>query len=137
MNDDRGINVSEEIGHAVDSTLDEAASVGGRIRDKSNELGRKAVASIDDRRVNVADGLEGAARGLHSRADAIAGGGERVSRATHEVADKVESASHYVRDKDAKEMLADVESMVRRHPTRSLLAVLAVGYLAGRALRRD
>lgn len=137
MTNDRGINLDTEIGNAVDSTLDEAANVGGRIRDKGNELGRKAVASIDDRRVNVAAGLEGAARGLHNGADSIAGGGERVSRATHEVAEKVEHASQYFRDKDAKEMLSDVESMVRRHPTRSLLAVLAVGYLAGRALRRD
>jgi ElaB/YqjD/DUF883 family membrane-anchored ribosome-binding protein len=137
MGHDSGINVGDEIGNVVDSTLDDAASVGGKIREKSNELGRRAVRSIDDRRVGVADGLEGAARGLHNKADAIAGSGERVSRATHEVADKVESASHYVRDKDAKEMLADVESMVRAHPTRSLLAVLAVGFLAGRALRRE
>lgn len=137
MTNDRGINLSEGIGKTKDSTLDEAADVGGRIRDKGNELGRRAVASIDDRRGSVADGLEDAARSLHSKADSIAGGGERVSRATHEVAEKVENASRYVRDKDAKEMLADVESMVRAHPMRSLLAVLAVGFLAGRALRRD
>ena len=137
MSHDSGINVGEDIGNAVDSTLDDVSNVDGKIREKGNELGRKAIATIDDRRINVADGLEGAARGLHSKADSIAGGGERVSKATHEVADKVENASRYIRDKDAKDMLADVESMVRAHPTRSLLAVLAVGYLAGRALRRD
>ena len=137
MSHDSGINVGEEIGNAVDSTLDEVSNVSGKIREKGSELGRRAVASIDDRRVGVADGLEGAARGLHNKADSIAGSGERVSRATHEVADKVENASRYIRDKDAKDMLADVESMVRAHPTRSLLAVLAVGFLAGRALRND
>ena len=137
MSHDSGINVGEDIGNAVDSTLDDVSNVTEKIREKGSELGRKAVASIDDRRINVADGLEGAARGLHSKADSIAGGGERLSRSTHEVADKVENASRYIRDKDAKDMLADVESMVRAHPTRSLLAVLAVGYLAGRALRRD
>ena len=137
MSHDSGINVGEDIGNAVDSTLDDVSNVGGKIREKGNELGRKAIATIDDRRINVADGLEGAARGLHNKADSIAGGGERVSKATHEVAEKVENASRYIRDKDAKDMLADVESMVRAHPPRSLLAVLAVGYLAGRALRRD
>ena len=137
MSHDSGINVGEDIGNAVDSTLDDVSNVGGKIREKGKELGRKAIATIDDRRINVADGLEGAARGLHNKADSIAGGGERVSKATHEVAEKVENASRYIRDKDAKDMLADVESMVRAHPTRSLLAVLAVGYLAGRALRRD
>jgi ElaB/YqjD/DUF883 family membrane-anchored ribosome-binding protein len=140
MNHDSGINVgdvSDQIGNAMDSTLAEASSVSGKIREKGSELGRKAVARIDERRVGVADGLEGAARGLHNRADSIAEGGERVSRVTHEVADKVDNAARYVRDKDAKDMLANVESMVRAHPTRSLLAVLAVGYLAGRAFRRD
>lgn len=137
MSHDSGINVGDEIDKVIDSTRDEAASVADKIRDKGSELGRKAVRSIDDRRVSVAEGLEGAARGLHNKADSIAGGGERVSKATHEVADKVENASRYIRDKDAKDMLADVESLVRAHPTRSLLAVLAVGYLAGRALRRD
>lgn len=134
MSHDSGLHVGEDIGNAVESTLDD---VTGKIREKGSELGRKAVASIDDRRVAAADSLEGAARGLHNRADAIAGGGEKVSKVTHEVADKVENASRYIRQNDAKDMLSDVESMVRAHPTRSLLAVLAVGYLAGRALRRD
>jgi hypothetical protein len=134
MNHHSGSSVGEDIGEAVDSTIDD---VTGTIRQKGNELGRRAVATIDERRVGVADGLEGAARNLHTKADSIAEGGERVSKAAHGVAEKVDNASRYIRDKDAKDMLADVEAMVRNHPTRSLLAVLAVGYLAGRALRRD
>ena len=130
MTGESGPHVGEDIGNAVESTLDDVA---GRIREK----GRKAVASIDGRRIAAADGLEGAARGLHDKADAIAGGGERLSKVTHEVADRVDGASRYIREKDARDMLADVESIVRAHPTRSLLAVLAIGFLAGRVLRRD
>ena len=130
MTGESGPHVGENIGNAVESTLDDVA---GRIREK----GRKAVASIDGRRMAAADGLEGAARGLHDKADAIAGGGERLSKVTHEVADRVDGASRYIREKDARDMLADVESIVRAHPTRSLLAVLAIGFLAGRVLRRD
>ena len=137
MSHDSGTNVHDGDGREVDSLVNEAGAVGSKLREKGNELGRKAAASIDTRRAEVAAGLESAARGLHTRADAIASGGERMSKATHEMADKVDSASHYVRDKDAKDMFSDVEAMVKRHPTRSLLAVLAVGYLAGRALRRD
>ena len=134
MSHDSGSHVGEDIGEAVDSTLND---VTGTIREKGSELGRRAVASIDDRRLGVADTLEGAARTLHTKADSLAQGGERASKAAHGVAEKVDNASRYIRDKDAKDMLADVEHMVRNHPTRSLLAVLAVGYLAGRALRRD
>ena len=130
MADESGRHVGQDIGNAVESTLDDVA---GRIREK----GRKAVASIDGRRIAAADGLEGAARGLHDKADSIADGGERLSKVTHEVADRVDGASRYIREKDARDMLADVESIVRAHPTRSLLAVLAIGFLAGRVLRRD
>ena len=137
MSHDSGTNVSDGDGREVDSLVNEAGAVGGKLREKGNELGRKAAASIDTRRAEVAAGLESAARGLHTRADSIASSGERISHATHDLADKVDTASHYVRDKDAKDMFSDVEAMVRKHPTRSLLAVLAVGYLAGRALRRD
>ena len=134
MADESGVHAGKDIGNAVESNLDDVA---GRIREKGSELGRKAVASIDGRRIAAADGLEGAARGLHDKADAIAGGGERMSKVTHEVADRVDGASRYIREKDARDMLADVESIVRAHPTRSLLAVLAIGFLAGRVLRRD
>jgi ElaB/YqjD/DUF883 family membrane-anchored ribosome-binding protein len=130
MTGESGPHVGEDIGNAAESGRDDVAA---RIREK----GRKAVASIDGRRMAAADGLEGAARGLHDKADSIADGGERLSKVTHEVADRVDGASRYIREKDARDMLADVESIVRAHPTRSLLAVLAIGFLAGRVLRRD
>ena len=134
MNHDSGVNMNENFGDEVESTVDHVTDT---VREKGNELGRRAVAAIDERRLGVADGLEGTARTLHTKADSLADGGERVSKVAHDVADKVDNASRYIRDKDAKDMLADVETMVRKHPARSLLAVLAVGYLAGRALRSD
>ena len=134
MTHDTGANFGNSIGDEVESTVDQVTDT---VREKGNELGRKAVAAIDERRLGVAENLEGAARNLHTRADSIAEGGERASKVAHDVADKVDNASRYIRDKDAKDMIADVETMVRRHPARSLLAVLAVGYLAGRALRSD
>jgi len=134
MNHDSGTNMNKDVGDEVESTVDQVTDT---VREKGSELGRRAVEAIDDRRLGVADGLEGTARNIHNKADSIADGGERVSKVAHDVADKVDNASRYIRDKDAKDMIADVETMVRRHPARSLLAVLAVGYLAGRALRSD
>lgn len=134
MKRDTGRHLGDDIGDAVESTLDD---VTGAIRDKGNEMGRKAVERLDNGRAVAADSLKGAARGLHQRADDIATGAERVSAVTHKVADKVESASKYVRHNDGRDMLADVEAIVRRHPTKSLFAALAVGYLAARALRDD
>ena len=134
MSHDSGLNTGQDIDDAVESTLDDAT---GRLREKGTKLGRKAVSAIDESRGAVAERLEVAARGLRNKGEAIADGAERVSRVTHDVADRVDDASRYIRNNDAKDMLADVRSMVRAHPTRSLIAVLAVGFLAGRAFRRE
>jgi ElaB/YqjD/DUF883 family membrane-anchored ribosome-binding protein len=123
-----------DIGDAVESTLDD---VTGNLKHKGRELRRKAVDRLEDGRAAAADGLKGAAQGLHRRADALTSGAERVSAVTHRVADKVESASRYVRDRDSRDMLADVEAVVRRHPSKAILAALGVGYLAGRAFGGD
>lgn len=132
MKHDSSPHLGQAIGDSVESAIDD---VTGSIREKGNELGRKAAARLEDSRAAAADGLKGAARGLHKRADDLAAGAEKVTAVTHRVADRVESASRYVRDNDSRDMLSDVEAMVRRHPTRSLLAVLVIGFLAGKALR--
>jgi len=134
MTHDSGVHLGDEIGNAVESTLDD---VTGKFREKGTALGRKAADRLEDSRAIAADGLKGAARGLHKRADAITAGADRVSAVTHRVADKVELASRYVRDTEPADVFSDIESVVRRHPLKSLLAVLAVGYFAGRAFSRD
>jgi hypothetical protein len=134
MKHDKGRHLGDAIGDAVESSLDDVTEV---IRDKGNEMGRKAVEHLEDGRAAAADGLKGAARGLHRRADAITESAERVSAVTHKVADKVESASRYVRQNDGRDMLSDVKEIVRKRPTASILAALTVGYLAARALRDD
>lgn len=134
MPHDSSTYLGDNVASAAESTLDE---VTGSIRDKGNDLARKAADRLEDGRAAAADGLKGAARGLHKRADDIATGAERVSAVTHKVADKVESASRYVRDNDSRDMLSDVEAVVRKHPTTSLLAALTIGFLAARAFRDD
>ena len=134
MKKDSHTHLADNLGDAVESTLDD---VTGAIRDKGNELGRKAAERLEDGRAVAANGLKGAARTLHRRADDITTSAERVSAVTHKVADKVESASRYVRHNDGRDMLADVETIVRRHPTKSLLAAIAVGFIAARALRDE
>jgi ElaB/YqjD/DUF883 family membrane-anchored ribosome-binding protein len=42
----------------------------------------------------------------------------------------------YVRDLDFREMLADAESWAKEHPAAALAGAAAVGFIAGRLLRR-
>ncbi len=88
----------------------------------------------ESRRESVAEMLDNVASRLHEKADA---GGERVMGLGHGAADKVEATARYVRDHPSREMIADVEAFVKKHPGKSLLAVAVFGFLAGRAFRGD
>jgi len=107
-----------------------------QLKEKGNELGRKTMDAIESGRGAIADRMESAAQGLHRRVDSIAERGEKLTGMAHHAADRIDSAAHYVRDRKTSEMLADLEALVRAHPGKALLATLAVGYLAGRALKR-
>lgn len=96
-----------------------------RIKERAAEVGRKVVDAVDSGRLGVADRLDGAAQ----RA-------EKVSGAAQTTADKLGSMAEYVRENDTRSMMAQAESLVRAHPGKSLLAVAAIGFLTGRALRR-
>jgi ElaB/YqjD/DUF883 family membrane-anchored ribosome-binding protein len=107
------------------------------VREKGAEVGRKAALGIEARRDAVASGLEGVAQGIHGSADAVAKAGTTVSGMAHGAADSLASSARYVREHQAREMVSHVEELIRMHPGKSLLVAAAVGFVAGRALRRD
>jgi hypothetical protein len=106
------------------------------LRETGTEIRRAAAGAIDARRGPVATRLDDVAQGLHGHAESVTTKGAHVGRMTHGAADTVASAANYVRDHDARAIVADLGALVRAHPGKSILAVLAVGYLAGRALPR-
>lgn len=97
-----------------------------RIREKAAGLGRKVVDVVDSGREGLADGFDGAAR----RAEQVSGVADRAG-------DRFESMAKQLRENDTRALLAQLSALVRAHPGKSLVAVAAVGYLAGRALRRS
>jgi ElaB/YqjD/DUF883 family membrane-anchored ribosome-binding protein len=89
---------------------DQASDMAGRAKEKAQEFGHAASAKIDEKRESAADRLKGAAGGL-------------------------ESTASYLREHDAKRILADIGSLVKRYPAQSILAAVTLGFLVGRALR--
>jgi ElaB/YqjD/DUF883 family membrane-anchored ribosome-binding protein len=71
---------------------------------------------------------------MHDAADS---GAEKISNVVHSVAEGVQSTATYLREHDTKQMMSDVEDIVRRNPGQSLLIAAAVGFLVGRAFRND
>lgn len=76
----------------------------------------------------TATALASAAKRVHSGAD-------EISRLGHDAGNKIDSSAQYVREHSRKEMLADVSTIVRAHPGKSMVAALTVGVLLGRAFR--
>jgi len=99
---------------------------------KVSDLGRTATDKIDEDRGAVATGLDKAASALHEKAESLPGG-EKVTSLAHATADKLSSTADYIRDHDVNRMMADVETLVKRNPGRSLLAAAVIGFLVGRA----
>ncbi|MGQ0765545.1 MAG: hypothetical protein ACT4OZ_07765 [Gemmatimonadota bacterium] len=80
------------------------------------------------RRTTVAGGLEKAAQRVQA-------GGERVGNIAAVAADKLDATARYVRDHEPRDMWADLQTLTTKHPGKSLIAVAALGFIAGRALR--
>lgn len=81
-------------------------------------------------RIATADMLDSAASRLHAGTDS-------ASHAGHAAADRMTNSASYVRDKGARAMVGDIEAMIKAHPGKFLIGAVVVGFLAGRAFRRD
>jgi len=100
------------------------------LKAKAQDVRARAAQRADRARVGAATGLDTVASTLHER-------GDRVAGAAHSAADAVTSGAEYLRANDVRTIMSDLVEAVRRHPGRSLLGAVAVGFLLGRALSRD
>jgi ElaB/YqjD/DUF883 family membrane-anchored ribosome-binding protein len=108
----------------------------GVSKGKAAEMGQKVADTIDENRGAAASGLESAASALRDRADTLPGGA-KVTNAAHATADAVGVAADYVRETDLKDMMADVQNLVKNNPGPALLAAAALGFLIARTFSRD
>jgi ElaB/YqjD/DUF883 family membrane-anchored ribosome-binding protein len=122
---------------------DKAASFGQELADRASEardsisdMARTATRKVDESRSMAADRLEGAAATVHERAADLPSG-QRVKELASAAADRLSTTADYVRNHDAKRMMADVETAVKNNPGPALLIAAAFGFLLGRALNRD
>ena len=108
----------------------------GASKAKAAEMGQNVADKIDENRGATSSRLESAAEALHDKADTLPGG-DRVANAAHATANAVVSAADYVRENDAKAMMADVQNLVKNNPGVSLLTAAALGFLIARTFARD
>lgn len=117
-----------EMARKTKESLSDAAKT---MKDKTQEFGRDAMNKIEENRVSAAGALHNAASSMHQKADKLPNGPDIA----HSAADRVEAVASYLQGHDTKQMMADVETVVRRNPGPSLLVAGALGFLIGRAFR--
>jgi len=82
----------------------------------------------------VSDVLERGKDGLRDRArDA----GDSLHRAGRGAARSWSESVDYFRASDARDIVTDARNWAQKHPGKSLIAVAAIGFFVGRALRKD
>ena len=135
-NDESGQEKLDQIQSKADELSsraeDKAGEVGDKVQGKASELGDAAQQKTDA-------GMDKAASGLGSAADALREQGNQqggtVGGFATTVADKLDGASGYLRDKDSDQIVTDLEELVRRKPMESLLAAAGIGLLLSRIVR--
>lgn len=111
-----------------------AGQATNEVRAKAGEMAHTATDAVDQRRGQASDAMDTTAAQLRERGESLPGG-ERTTEMAAMAADKMEATSSYIREHDVQDMMSDLETFVRQHPTQSLIAAAAAGFLVGRMLR--
>jgi len=112
---------------------DKVTDMASQAKNTAADWGRSAATAVDRNLQSAAGALENTASALRERVPATG----KVNELATATADKIENTARYLRDHDTSDMVAGVESLVRRNPGASLAAALAVGFLIGTAMRKD
>jgi ElaB/YqjD/DUF883 family membrane-anchored ribosome-binding protein len=121
---------------ATEKASDQISEAVTSVKDKAQDLGKMAGDKMTESRNSAANGLASAASTIHQKADTLPGG-DTVHSIAHTTADKLAATADYVRSHEMKDVIADLEHVVRRNPGPSLLAAVAVGFMAGRMFREE
>jgi ElaB/YqjD/DUF883 family membrane-anchored ribosome-binding protein len=131
--ENEGGQLADEATNVARKAKESLADTAKTVKDKTQEFGRDAMNKIEENRVSAADALHNAASTLHQKADKL----PNTPEMAHSAADKVDAVANYLQGHDTKQMMADVETVVRRNPGPSLLVAGALGFLIGRAFRSN
>ena len=111
-------------------TLTETASdLGRQAMESAGELGLSGGRRLDEARLETGDVLHAAASSVRTTGDAIG----NLATGT---ADRLDASASYVENHDLRAVSLGLRSFARRHLTGSLVTAVAIGFLAGSALRR-
>ncbi|HEV2527044.1 MAG TPA: hypothetical protein VGT61_01120 [Thermomicrobiales bacterium] len=123
-------------------SADQAQEKLGQARDKAAEVKDQMTSKVSDVREQATaksdQGLDQASQGLGQAADLVrkqAEGDGPVPAQAAMVADRLEQASSYFKDKNTNEIVSDLETFVRSKPMESVVGAVAIGFVLAKILR--
>jgi len=135
---DKGREAASHAGEAVSqaasavgqAVTQKASDVGQAVAQKASEVGHTVAQKAEDATTAVGRGMENLADKVRDNAPQSG----MLGNAGRSVATALDSAGHYVEDKNLSGMMDDVTGLIKRNPIPALLIGLGVGFLIGRAL---
>jgi len=97
------------------------------------ELGRSAGKRLDQARDDTGDALHAAASSVRTTGRQ---GSAAIDDCSTRAADRLDATASYIEDHDLGDVFTSLKKFARRHLTGSLVAAVAIGFLAGSALSR-
>lgn len=122
---------------ATDTAKDKAGQVKDQASAKANQAKEQASDKADAGMDQAASGMDKLADTIRDKAQSSGDEGAMgaVSDQATMVADKLDKASGYLREKDSDELINDLEALVRRKPMESVAVAIGVGFLLSKAFR--
>lgn len=122
----------EQVSKAADDVLHQASQKADQASGKASEVADRAQQAADQGMDQAASGLDMAAGTLRQQGEERGG---TVGNVATMAADRLEGASGYLRDKDTSQLVDDLEALVRRKPTESLLVAAGIGFVLSKVFR--
>jgi ElaB/YqjD/DUF883 family membrane-anchored ribosome-binding protein len=119
--------------NTLKTVTETASELGKEAKEAVQEFGRSAGRRLDEARNETADALHTAASSVRTTGRQ---GSEAIDNLASGAADRLDATASYVEDHDLKCAFTGLQRFGRRHLTGSLVAAVAIGFLAGSALRR-
>jgi ElaB/YqjD/DUF883 family membrane-anchored ribosome-binding protein len=113
---------------------DDPANRVAELKDSVADASRRAVGAIDSTRGAAASRLESVGDAVRGQADRLTGAAQEWSHSTAQTLDRT---AQYVRQRSVRQMLSDVETLVKNNPIPSVVGAVVMGFIVGRAVRRD
>lgn len=128
-NQGRDTGMKQQAGEVASQVKDQAAQI-------KDQVAETATSKLDERKDMATSGLDNVAQVVRKTGDELRSHDQAmVAGYIDQAAEQLDRATQYLRNRDVRELVSDVESFARREPTLFIGGAFALGLLAARFLK--